>query len=118
MLGLLIVPASCSKDGESSKVYIIASEKFVVSPNSLGSNESNIGSWFWAKENSTGKWFWLSRTISGFDDVYESGYEYTIKVNVKDVNDYTIGADNITATKISLIKIIQKEKKSSVGLPK
>ncbi len=65
---------SCSKD--NVEVYTIASEKCVNS----NLPEETMGSWYWAKVKESDKWFWLSRSIKGFDDTYEPGYEHTIRV--------------------------------------
>lgn len=95
---------ACEKEKNSKIViYNIASERFV----SPLQDEGSIGTWFIAKQNQNEEWRLLTRGIEGF--VYESGYEYIIKVSIKPTEQF-IDQDPVS---YRLIKVISKEKKES-----
>lgn len=95
---------ACEKEKNSEIViYNIASERFV----SPLQDEGSIGTWFIAKQNQNEEWRLLTREIEGF--VYESGYEYIIKVSIKPTEQF-IDQDPVS---YRLIKVISKEKKET-----
>ena len=96
--------------GKTEYMLTIASQKVKGVVSSCGNNY--LTDVYAAKKEGDDTWQ-MQTGIQGFD--YESGYEYTIKIQKINYLDYRMGDPSWTEYK--LIQVISKEKKTSENIP-
>lgn len=102
-LGLFLL--SCTKDNIDT--YTIASEKKEITDPA----DPAYGTWYLFKSQNNSSWKPLARSIVGFDESYEEGYEYVIKVKEVRID---VGDSDRFPVEYYLKEVISKEKKDSL----
>lgn len=102
LLGVLF---ACAGAKEDVRTWTIASE--TRSCTGVGPQTCLL-----VKEEGAPDWTYFYDRIDGFD--YQKGYEYVVEVRVDDVENPPMDA---SSKSYSLIKVVDKQKKDSEGLP-
>ena len=96
---------SCTKD--NFDVYTIASNKKEI----IDPTDPAYGTWYLAKTKNNSSWEILSQSIMGFDEIYEDGFEYVLKLKTVKID---VGESDRFPVEYYLDEIMSKQKTDSV----
>lgn len=99
-----VLLSGCNKD-DKEMILVVASEK-------RSCITVDDYSCYVVKDKGSDVWRYMSSSIIGFD--YEPGYEYTIKISVRNIKN---PPQDGSSKEYTLRELISKEKKESENLP-